>query len=275
MTYSDQRAWRRIQAFLPASHQLSGDALPVEEWWSWEGHRVHLDVFRVPDAAAKVILFHGVGTNGRQMSTVLGAPLSRCGLEVIAIDLPGYGVTEVRRGARVLYDDWVRAGSALVAAELERDPRPVYVYGLSAGGMLAYHVAAEIGRVRGIVGMTFLDQREDRVRRATALHPWLAALGAPMIAAAAETRLAHVRVPMWLASKMYALVNDPHALAGCLGDKTSAGNWVTLAFLNSYLSFAPAVEPEDFDVCPTLLTQPTRDRWTGLGLSEPFLARMG
>ncbi|MFZ2986680.1 hypothetical protein [Ideonella sp.] len=49
---------------------------------------------------------------------------------------------------------------------------------------------------------------------------------------------------------------------------------MTMAFLDSYLSYQPLVRPEDFDVCPILLTQPAEDRWTPLHLSEPFLKRV-
>ena len=49
---------------------------------------------------------------------------------------------------------------------------------------------------------------------------------------------------------------------------------MTLAFLRSYMGYVPAVEPEEFDVCPVLLTQPAADRWTPLHLSEPFLRRI-
>ena len=45
----------------------------------------------------KVILLHGVGTNGRQMSMILGGPLSKDGFETIAIDMPTYGVTKVKK----------------------------------------------------------------------------------------------------------------------------------------------------------------------------------
>ncbi|WP_260436253.1 alpha/beta fold hydrolase [Burkholderia sp. Bp9143] len=40
------------------------------------------------------------------------------------------------------------------------------------------------------------------------------------------------------------------------------------------MSYRPALEPEDFRVCPILLTQPAADRWTPRHLSEPFLARI-
>ena len=36
----------------------------------------------------------------------------------------------------------------------------------------------------------------------------------------------------------------------------------------------PVIEPEAFNVCPILLTQPAKDRWTPLHLSELFLRRI-
>jgi pimeloyl-ACP methyl ester carboxylesterase len=41
-----------------------------------------------------------------------------------------------------------------------------------------------------------------------------------------------------------------------------------------YTSYKPAIEPENFDVCPILLTQPAEDKWTPLRLSTPFLNRI-
>lgn len=274
MSYADQRAWREIQKFLPPAYQIPPGQEPREEWWPWRQHRIHLDCYRNAAAPLKVILFHGVGTNGRQMSTILGAPLARLGFETIAIDMPGYGVTEVGPGAPVRYDDWVQAGSDLVDAELARDPRPILLYGLSAGGMETYHVAALNRKVKGIVGMTFLDQRLQQVGDETALNPFMSRVGGPLMKLMARTPLAGMRLPMSLASKMHTLVNDRAALKACLADQTSAGNWVTIRFLASYMGYTPAVEPEDFEVCPILLTQPAQDRWTPLHLSELFLGHV-
>lgn len=273
MSYANQPEWRAIQEFLPPDYRITPGTEPAEEWWEVEGHRVHLDTYRNPDAPAKVILLHGVGTNGRQMSLVLGRPLAERGYETIAIDMPTYGVTEVADGALVTYDDWVRLGAALVDRELA-DGRPVVLYGLSAGGMEAYHVAAVDGRVSGIIGMTFLDQRSRQVRVQTAFDPVTGFLGARVMALLARTPLRRLRLPMRLVSKMRTLVNDKAAKKACYADKTSAGNSVTIAFLDSYLNHRPVTEPGDFDVCPVLLTQPAADRWTPLHLSEPFLARI-
>lgn len=73
---------------------------------------------------------------------------------------------------------------------------------------------------------------------------------------------------------MYALANNPQALKILLNDRTSGVSWVSMRFLSTYMTYKPAVAPEDFDICPILLTQPAEDRWTPLKLSEPFLSRV-
>ncbi|BBH17574.1 hypothetical protein Back2_18610 [Nocardioides baekrokdamisoli] len=274
MDYTEQTAWRDIQAHLPADFQLTPATMPDTEWWSHNGHRIHLDTYRNPDAKVKVILFHGVGTNGRQMTTILGRPLAARGHETIAIDMPTYGVTEVAAHALVTYDDWVQIGSDLIDRELARDDRPIVLYGLSAGGMETFHVAAVNAKVHGIVGMTFLDQRVPQVARETAFDPVTGAIGGRLMRLLARTPLRRLRLPMRLVSKMRALVNDKAALRTCLKDKTSAGNSASVAFLDSYLNYQPAMEPEDFDVCPILLTQPAADRWTPKYLSDLVLDRV-
>jgi len=183
-------------------------------------------------------------------------------------------MTQVAPGALVTYDDWVQAGSDLINAELAKDPRSIVLYGLSAGGMLAFHIAALNKKVKGIVGMTFLDQGEQQVRDETALNFFMSRIGVPFTHLAAKTPLATLRMPMSLASKMSALVNNKAALKACLRDKTSAGKWVTMKFLSSLTAYKPVIEPEGFAVCPVLLTQPEKDTWTPLHLSELFLNRV-
>lgn len=274
MTYADQPEWRAIQEFLPEKFRLAPGTEPVEEWWEHRGHRIHLDTYRNPSAPLKVILLHGVGTNGRQMSTILGKPLADLGYETIAIDMPTFGITEVAPGALVTYDDWIRIGSDLIEVERAKDERPIVLYGLSAGGMETYHVAAVNKQVAGIVGMTFLDNSVYRVRRDTAFDPITGTLGATMMRLLNRLGLGRVRLPMRYVSKMRALVNDRAAKRVCYKDKTSAGNNVSVAFLDSWLGYRPDTGPEDFAVCPVLLTQPAADRWTPLPLAAPFLKRI-
>ena len=142
--------------------------------------------------------------------------------------------------------------------------------------MLAYQVAAATGQVAGVVGMCFLDQSVQQVADETALNVAMSRRGSTRSSSSRPgPRCQGLRMPMRVASKMHTLVNDRAALKACLRDRTSAGNAMTMTFLDSYIEYRPAVEPEDFDVCPILLTQPGEDRWTPLHLSEIFLSRIG
>jgi hypothetical protein len=72
--HRDQQAWPDLQQLLPARLRRTDDSAAEEEFGNWRGHRVHLDHHPNPDTLAKIILHHGVGTDGRQLSLVLGAP---------------------------------------------------------------------------------------------------------------------------------------------------------------------------------------------------------
>jgi len=271
---ADDPTWRAIQTFLPSELRFGPGLMPTSSFWAWQGHQVHLDRFAQPDSPVTLVLLHGVGTNGRQLSLIVGGPLWRRGLESVAVDLPPYGQTRPARGVTVTYDDWVRLVCDVIAAERRRSGRPIMLFGLSAGGMLAYHVAAIDRQVAGIIGTTFLDQRVPLVRDATARNLFMSRVGGALAASLAGTPLGRLAMPMRLASKMHTLVNNPAVLRIMLRDRSSAGSWATLRFLHSYLSYQPAVEPEDFAVCPILLTQPGADRWTPADLSAPLLSRI-
>ena len=274
--YRDQQAWRALQEYLPERLRLTDESAPSEEFWEWRGNRIHLYRYVNPDAPAKIVQHHGVGTNGRQMSLIVGAPLARRGFETVALDNLGYGLSQLKPGTVPTYDDWVDLVVDFLAYEQSRDDRPIVLYGLSAGGMLTYHVAAKApkGTLRGIVGMTFLDQRNQKVRDDTSHDKLTSRLGAPLMSALAHTPAARVPIPMTVASKMSALVNDQAALKVMTTDRTSGGNWVPIRFLASYMNYIPAIEPENFDACPILLTQPAEDRWSPLELSQPVLSRI-
>lgn len=273
-SYAEQKAWKEIQATMPDKYHFTEDFKPTEEWWDWNGNLVHLDTFRNPEAKAKVVMVHGVGTNGRQMSMVLGGPLAKLGYETIAIDMPTYGITKVNPDQVIVYDDWIKLGSDYINRELERDDRPIFLYGLSAGGMETYDIAALNGKVKGIIGMTFLDQRNEDVRNTTTNNWFWGHVGVTMAKIMADDGLGKLKIKMAICSKMSALCNNELTMKAFMEDKTSAANSVTYTFIKSYMYHNLVKEPEDFDVCPVLLTQPELDRWTPLRLSEPFLARI-
>ncbi|MET9214619.1 MULTISPECIES: alpha/beta hydrolase [unclassified Nocardia] len=273
-TYHDQQAWRELQQFLPERLRLVSEYdLPTEEFWEWNGNDIHLDRYPNPDAPAKVILHHGVGTNGRQMNLILGKPLADRGWEVTALDNLGYGMTRVNQEETFGYADWVQMATDYLVHEKSRDDRPIVLYGLSAGGMLTYHVAAHAprGTLAGIVGLTFLDQRHKEVWMATAHDKFAATIATKAIEALARSPLHGVEYPMAWASRMSALCNSADAMKVFLADKTSAGNVASMRFLDDYHTYTPDIEPADFDVCPILHTQPAEDHWTPLELSKPVL----
>lgn len=273
-SYADQDAWKQLQKQFPPEYQLTSSELPQEYFWPWQNNQIHVDYYPRPNATAKVILLHGVGTNGRQMSLVLGHPLAQAGYESIALDLPGYGLTQFPAKSKIRYEDWVKLVSDFVDSEAQKDPRPIFLYGLSAGGMLTLHVAMQNKNIKGIIGMTFLDQQDVDVKKGTMRFSPLSPVLLPSMNITAKTPFGKIAVPMSLVSKMSKLTNDPKALKIMLNDKSSAGNFMSIQFLNSYMNYKPPYHISAFVQCPVLLTQPAEDHWTPLALSQEVMKRL-
>jgi alpha-beta hydrolase superfamily lysophospholipase len=278
-TYQTQQAWRAIQSFLPTRLHLTPTSQPTEEFWSNRGHQLHVDRWSVPAPKARLILHHGIGTNGRQMSMILGVPLTAAGVEVLALDMPGYGMTVRAAGSAHTYADWVDIACDFFEREAA-DGVPTFLYGLSAGGMLTMHVAAQL-RARGrrapagIVAMCFMDFRDQKVRDAASSNLFMSRVGVPSAGLMNAVGLGWLRIPFRLASKMTTLVNDKDLLRVCLQDGTSANAWVSFRFIHGFMSHQPALEWEDFDACPILWTQPMQDRWVPYGITRQFVDRVG
>lgn len=273
-SYAEQNAWKQLQTRLPDGYQLTAENSPQEYFWSWNNHQVHVDSYPRPQSTAKVILLHGVGTNGRQMSLILGHPLAQAGYETMTLDLPGYGLTQYPAKKDIRYEDWINLVSDFVDAEAQKDARPIFLYGLSAGGMLTLHVAMNNKNIKGIIGMTFLDQQDLHVKKGTMRFSPLSPVLLPSMNLTAKTPLGNIPVPMSWVSKMSKLSNDPEALKIMLQDKSSAGNAMSIKFLNSYMHYVPPYAISAFVQCPVLLTQPAEDRWTPLALSQNVMTRL-
>lgn len=269
--YADLDGWRAYESFFPERMRCTAESTPAEEWWSWNGLDVHLDRMAVPDAPLKVIVLHGAGAYGRVMSPA-AVIARRHGYETVCPDLPGYGLTSVPRD-RFLYPLWVDCISALVDAEIARDGRPVVLFGVSLGGLLAYQVAARSKRVVGLVATTLADPREPAVRQGFARTAVLGSAGFWL--------LHHLRpvtdslpLPMRFMSKMDRISNIPELSHLCSRDPLGGGNWVPARFLRTLMETPPDIEPERFDVCPVLLVHPGVDRMTEISLSRRFFDRL-
>lgn len=202
--------------------QCTPSTTPVEEWWSWRGLDVHLDRLPVPSSPLKVIIIHGAGAYGRVMAP---APLlvSQHGFDTVCPDLPGYGLTRVPSGEFV-YPLWVDCIRDLIDAELARDGRPVVLFGVSLGGVLAYHAAARSRRVVGLIATTLADMREPAVRQGFARTPTLGSAGLWL--------LEHLHgmtdglpLPMRYMSKMNRISNRRELAHLCETDPLGGGNW--------------------------------------------------
>ncbi|MFP2904373.1 alpha/beta hydrolase [Pyxidicoccus sp. 3LFB2] len=266
--------WRHIQALLPPALRLGGAEVPVpdEEWLDVGRFRVHLDAWRRPDAPATVLLVHGGGGNGRLLAP-FGALLAALGYEVLAPDLPGYGLTRVEDKRSLVYEDWRDTLASLLEVEAGRSPRPLVVFGASMGGMLAYDVAARTRIPAGLVATCFLAPRDAAVRRRMVRWPWMAGLAGPMLTGL-PFLTDSLPVPMRLAGNMLAISNSAALSRAIAKDPLAGGTWMPGRFLRTFLESEPLVPPEAFDVCPVLLTHPAEDRWTDVSLSRPFFERL-
>ncbi len=267
----ETRAWERYQGFFPESMRCTPDTTPKEEWWSWRGLDVHMDRLAVPESKIKVIVLHGAGAYGRVMAPA--AVLARKhGWETVSPDLPGYGLTAVP-AKRLVYSLWVDCVTDLIEAELARDERPVVLFGVSLGGLLAYQAAARSKKVLGLVATTLADPREDQVRRGFAKHELLGSAGLWLL-----DNLSAITdglpMPMRYMSRMNRISNKPELSALCASDPLGGGNWVPARFLRTLMTTAPDIEPEDFRVCPVLLTHPGVDHMTDISLSRRFFDRL-
>lgn len=275
MNYREQAYWLRYQPFFPPYARLDAGSAPAEEWFDFEGTPIHLDRYARPEAPLSVIIVHGGGGYGRLFAPV-GRRLANAGYEVIAPDLPGYGLSHAEAGL-VDYRVWVRVLCALVRAERARSGgRSVVLCGGSLGGYLAYLTAAALGRAEapaGLIATTLADPRDASTKAQFARNTLTRRLGLPLLPLVAWL-VGQLRLPIRWFTKMDAMSNEPALSRLVAMDPLGGGVRVPVGFMRSIFAVQPAIEPQDFDLCPVLLAHPGEDRWTGPESSLAFYARL-
>lgn len=267
-TYQKNDAvWREIQRFLPAENRLPPGEEPDEYGLPLDRFHVHVDHYHADKPRARVIIFHGVGGNGRLLSFI-AHPLHRHGFDVICPDLPLYGYTEF--DGSVIYDDWIQCGAKIAR---HYSDVPVFLFGLSAGGMLAYQVCQEIRDVKGIIATCLLDQRIPEVKRQSARVPWLAAVAEPFLVAL-NAVAGSIKLPMKAIANMRAIANNEELALLLMRDKRSSGARVPISFVLTMLRAKIKTDPQSFTACPVLLVHPGDDRWTDVSLSRLFFDKL-
>lgn len=268
--YTNYSVWEAIQQRLPPPYQSDHTTMPEEIYISLSnGNRIHLDVYLPQNAKATIILLHGVGGNGRLLS-FLAIPLYKCGYEVICPDLPLYGCSEY--SGTVTYPTWVKDASEMTGYYVRRG-RPTFLFGLSAGGMLAYQVACKNPAVRGVLATCILDQRVREITEKTSSHPYLVKLALPAVSYMRKW-LPDLKIPMKWVANMKAIVNHNNLARLLMADKKSAGASISLAFLYTMLHPELDIEPAEF-FTPFILLHPEQDRWTDVSLSRVFYDKLG
>lgn len=258
-----------MQEYLPLDNRLTPDTAPLEKYMSFGNMNLHIDHYPVEKPKARIILFHGVGGNGRLLSFI-ALPLMKHGFEIICPDLPLYGCSKY--SGIITYDMWVDCGVQVVQ-QFHRDTVPMFLFGLSAGGMLAYQVATRCSNINGIIATCILDQRNRYIRKMTARSPFIAVIGNALLSATYKT-IGSLKVPMKVVANMGAIANDNDLAQLLMKDKKSSGASVPLSFIHSMLNPTIDVEPESFTLCPFLLVHPENDRWTDIRLSKLFFDRL-
>ncbi len=267
--YDTDLTWKKLQQFLPPKNRLKKRNMPKEYFLPICGVNLHIDHYLPHQPKGRIILFHGVGGNGRLLSFI-ALPLYENGYEVICPDLPLYGYTETP--ISVDYNLWVSCGNALTQ-HFQQDEIPMFLFGLSAGGILAYQVACRCENISGLMVTCLLDQRNKVVTRATAIHPLVATIGNRFLKLFHKP-FGNIKLPMKLVSNMKAIVNNSDLVKILTNDKRSSGARVSLSFLYTMLHPDIITEPEDFRKCPVLLAHPEDDKWTDVALSELFFDRL-
>ena len=266
MYYGKDGYWKKVQEYLPEENRLTGVWRPDEYFVGIGRFGIHIDHYRVKEPKARVILFHGVGGNGRLLS-LIAVPLMKQGYEVICPDLPLYGMTEYY--GKVVYQDWVDCAAEIVMYYQAREIRPTFLFGLSAGGILAYQTASGLPEIQGVIATCLLDQREPLVRKSVVSSGWMAEHGLRLISKASAW-LGFIKVPVKWVGNMKAIVNHEELAEVLMRDRRSSGAKVPVAFLHTLLNPHIHPEPERFSRCPVLLVHPENDRWTDASLSRIF-----
>ena len=135
----------------------------------------------------------------------------------------------------VVYDTWVMCGCAIVSYYQAQGANDVVLFGLSAGGMLAYQVASECKDVKGIIATCILDQRNPTVIKETAINPLMAVIGKPFLAIVHKP-FGEIRLPMKMVTKMKALANNKGLVELLIKDKRASGISVPISFLHTIVN---------------------------------------
>lgn len=271
-TYRGTPGWLGYRQLVHSCFDITIGAEPDEEQLVWEGHGVHLDIWRPTGQAGDtgtVILVHGGGGHGRLLAPAADQ-IAAMGWRVLAPDLPGYGLTQVAAGWDWDYAAWPRFVAHL--ADRAAADGPVVLAGFSVGGMTALGAAQLARRVDGVVATTLLDMSDPDTFDRAARWPWLGRT-ARLAGQIAPWLVDPVRMPLkWLAP-LATLTTAPALQRHFETDPLLGGLRVPGRFFRTLHGWQPPAGDLSLP-CPFLLLHPGADLWTPTAMSRPVFDRV-
>jgi len=262
--YKEFNYWKKYLSFLPKKYHDSYET-PDESYWDWGNHKIHFDYKKNESNQVSVILIHGAGGNGRILS-MFGSYLYKNKINYYSPDNLGYGLTKVSN-KNFEYADWVNMISDFTKYIMKRDNNPVFLIGMSVGGMIAYQVASKVKTVKGILVTTLADPRDEETMIAMSKNKFLVKYGLPF-AKRFRIIVDNIRLPIKWLSKINLMSRNPEFSKLFIKDKYAGGVNISMRFLRTFSIYQPEIEFTDFNLCPILLIHPEKDKWTPFHLSK-------
>ena len=262
-SYAGSPAWIRYRRILSERFNIKLRNEPDERWLDWQGHRLHLDVHE-PQGKPRgtLILVHGAGGHGRLLAP-LGEHIASLGWRAVAPDLPGYGLTIVRKGWRENYAEWPE----FLAELTEMSEGPVVLLGLSVGGMTALRAAQLSPKAKGIIATTLVNLSEPETFVAVARWRWLGRLSL-LCMRLTPWLMDRLPLPLGLVTPLEAMSSDPALQRWFKSEPLIGQRIVRGRFFRSLHQYSPP-RPDFALHCPLLLVHPGADTWTPTAMSLP------
>lgn len=271
-SYSNFKFWRDdLAKFISKKNTISEKTFPIEEEFNWNTWWIHLDRYKGEGKKTKVILVHGLGTNGRLMS-IYAVPLNKAGYEVLIPDLPGFGLSDFEKH-KITYEHWVSCISDLVKAEKSKDGSEIVVLGIGTGGIFAYDIASRNKEVSGLAVTAFVDFNNrahiEKMFKNKFIWKNLDKIVDFLHKFEKDTQINISKI-----IKYENLTSQYSFSKKLTKDRLSGAKKVSVKFIYSLLNYKTRISPENFKTSKVLLMIPEQDVFTSTSLTEEFYEKL-
>lgn len=265
-TFASLPFWSNYRRILAEEFGLHLQAEPAERRVLVRGHRLRIDHWATEGTPkGTVVLVHGGGGNGRILAP-FAEPIAQHGWQVLAPDLPGFGLSEPSPRFDWDYAEW----PAVISAIADAQSGPVVLMGASLGGMAAVFGAQQSEQVAGVVATTLLDLSVEENFIQVARWPWLGRLSLFGINRAPDL-LDRLRIPLRLATPLAMMSANRRMQHYFATDPLIGASWKPIKFFRT----VHACKPRSLRLnCPLLLVHPGADVWTPTELSLSVFGQM-